>query len=143
MPFWQFFRSRLIGWIGHALLVQSSKTAYRIMLLFYILINFFTYTTIISISSFRFKKCVLQTLWPWIIFHLFFFYKNFFDTLVFCHTNSCVRGKEFLIKSNGTKKLPWKKVHVHCITLSSSASSLFMRTGAPQIREQMSGSEIS
>ena len=99
------------------LLVQSSKTAYRIMLLFYILINFFTYTTIISISSFRFKKCVLQTLWPWIIFHLFFFYKIFFDTLVFCHTNSCVRGKEFLIKSNGTKKLPWKKVHVHCITL--------------------------
>ena len=25
MPFWQFFRNRLIGWIGHALLVQPSK----------------------------------------------------------------------------------------------------------------------
>ena len=26
MPFWQFFRNRLIGWIGHALLVQPCKT---------------------------------------------------------------------------------------------------------------------
>ena len=42
MPFWQFFRNRLIGWIGHALLVQPSKTAHRIFFLFYI--YFFIYS---------------------------------------------------------------------------------------------------
>jgi hypothetical protein len=26
VPFWQFFRNGLIGWIGNALLVQPSKT---------------------------------------------------------------------------------------------------------------------
>ena len=26
MPFWQFFRNRLISWIGHTLLVQPSKS---------------------------------------------------------------------------------------------------------------------
>ena len=30
MPFWQFFLDRLIGWIGHALLVQPSKTAHKV-----------------------------------------------------------------------------------------------------------------
>ena len=34
MPFGQFFRNRLIGWIGHALLVQPSKTAHRIFFSF-------------------------------------------------------------------------------------------------------------
>jgi hypothetical protein len=30
ISFWQFFRNRLIGWIGHALLVQPSISAHRI-----------------------------------------------------------------------------------------------------------------
>ena len=30
VPFGQFFRNWLIGWIGHALLVQPSKTTHRI-----------------------------------------------------------------------------------------------------------------
>ena len=29
MPFWQFFRNWLIGWIGHALLVQPSISDHR------------------------------------------------------------------------------------------------------------------
>ena len=29
VPFWQFFRNRLIGWIAHALLVQASISAHR------------------------------------------------------------------------------------------------------------------
>ena len=29
MPFWQFLRNWLIGWIGHALLVQPSISAHR------------------------------------------------------------------------------------------------------------------
>ena len=56
MPFWQFFRNRLIGWIGHALLVQPSKTAHRIFFLFYILIfvYFFKYETIVRNSAWSF-----------------------------------------------------------------------------------------
>ena len=56
MPFWQFFRNRLIGWIGHALLVQPSKTAHRIFFLFYILIfiYFFKYETIVRSSAWSF-----------------------------------------------------------------------------------------
>ena len=48
--FVNFCRNRLIGWIGHALLVQPTKTAYRIFFLFYILI-FFKYETIVRISA--------------------------------------------------------------------------------------------
>ena len=58
MSFWQFFRNRLIGWIGHAPLVQPSKTAHRIFFLFYIdiliLINIFTYETIVRSSVWSF-----------------------------------------------------------------------------------------
>ena len=36
--FGNFTRKWLNGWIGHALLVQPSKTAHRIFFLFYILI---------------------------------------------------------------------------------------------------------
>ena len=40
MPFWQFFRNWLIGWIGHALLVQPSKTAPRIFFSFILKFSF-------------------------------------------------------------------------------------------------------
>jgi hypothetical protein len=56
VPFWQFFRNRLIGWIGHALLVQPSKTALGIFfsLLFSIFIHFFEYETIVTSSALSF-----------------------------------------------------------------------------------------
>ena len=66
VPFWQFFRNRRIGWIGHSLLVQSSKTDYRIfffsVICILILIYFFEYDTIVSTQqrllswSFRFRS---------------------------------------------------------------------------------------
>ena len=57
MPIWQFSRNRLIGWIGHALLVQPSKTAHRIFFfLFYtlIFIYFIKYETIVRSSTWSF-----------------------------------------------------------------------------------------
>ena len=54
MPFWQFFRNRLIGWIGHTLLVQPSKTVHRIFFLIYILIYFFKYETVVRSSAWSF-----------------------------------------------------------------------------------------
>ena len=39
--FWQFFRNRLIDWIGHVLLVQHSKTTHTIFFRFYTLIFIF------------------------------------------------------------------------------------------------------
>ena len=56
VPFWQFFRNRLIGGIGHTLFVQPSKTALRIFFsLFYIQIQicvfFFEYETIVRSSA--------------------------------------------------------------------------------------------
>ena len=41
MPFWQFLRNRLNGWIGHALLVQPSKMAHGIFFsLLYLIFSF-------------------------------------------------------------------------------------------------------
>ena len=57
VPFRQFFRNRLIGWIGHALLVQPSKTAHRIFFLYFyfsIFINFLKYETIVRSSAWSF-----------------------------------------------------------------------------------------
>ena len=71
MPFWQFFRNRLNGWIGHALLVcKPSKTVHRIFFLCYSLlfIYFFEYETIVrSFASLlvfrsRSKQCEITSL---------------------------------------------------------------------------------
>ena len=51
MPFWQFFRNWLIGWIGHALSVQPFKTAHKIFFYVSIFINFFKYETIVRSSA--------------------------------------------------------------------------------------------
>ena len=51
MPFWQFFRNQLIAWIGHALLVQPLKRLINFFFLFYILIYFFKYETIVRSSA--------------------------------------------------------------------------------------------
>jgi hypothetical protein len=59
-------KNRLIGWIGHTLLMQPSKIAHRIFSLFYIffLISFFKYETI-GLLSFRSrsKQCELSLEW--------------------------------------------------------------------------------
>ena len=54
--FGNFTRNRLIGWIGHALLVQPSKTAHRIFfsLLYLIFLYFFRYETIVRSSAWCF-----------------------------------------------------------------------------------------
>jgi hypothetical protein len=54
--FGNFTRNQLIGWIGHALLVQPCKTAHRIFFLFYILIfiYFLKYETIVRSSAWSF-----------------------------------------------------------------------------------------
>ena len=44
VPFWQFLKNRLIGWIGwigHALLVQPSKTAHIFFSLLYLNFHLF------------------------------------------------------------------------------------------------------
>jgi hypothetical protein len=35
VPFWEFFRNWLIGWIGHALLVQPSKKVFSFIFFFF------------------------------------------------------------------------------------------------------------
>jgi hypothetical protein len=53
VPFWQFFRNRLISWIGHALLVQPSTAAHRIFFLS-LLYLIFEYETIVGRSAWPF-----------------------------------------------------------------------------------------
>ena len=57
MPFWQFFRNRLIGWIGHALLMQPSTTTCWFFFLFHnlIFIYFFEYETVVRSSGLSFS----------------------------------------------------------------------------------------
>ena len=54
VPVWQFLRNRLIGWIGHAQLVQPSKTAHRIFFVCYIFIYVFKYETVDRSSTWSF-----------------------------------------------------------------------------------------
>ena len=83
MPFLQFFRNWLIGWIGHALLVQPSKTAHRIF--FYFNFNlFFTSETMVRSSAWSFGHSDPVLLQKW--FHrivLFHFCRYYVSLLTF------------------------------------------------------------
>ena len=84
MPFWQFFRNRLIGWIGHAL----QNPPQDLFFLFYILIliYFLKYQTIVRNSAWSFghsdpHPSSVQNEWPNLICWYKCYFKNYITPL--------------------------------------------------------------